>query len=180
MATFERYLSLPPEPVSVVEARQFVRRTLAEWRCDELRDAAGQIVTELATNAVLHAGTPFTVIVTMARVVRIEVHDRSPIVPELKSVSTSATTGRGLMVVQALAQSWGVARAPDGKCVWAELTPVGDRAESARRGIPRRRSPLTGASSATAGSADSSAAEHDGAVEAAAVPGGAGRQTRGA
>ena len=85
---------------------------------------AALIVTELATNAVVHARSEFTVaIASSGGAVRIEVRDGSTHAPTTRVPSPSMTGGRGLSIVDALASAWGVLRAGDGKVVWVQLLP---------------------------------------------------------
>lgn len=86
--------------------------------------AAAQVVSELATNAVLHARTPFEVrLVLTDDYVRIEVHDDVRRLPSRRFFSDQAASGRGLAVVEHLSDSWGVVPDGDGggKTVWAEV-----------------------------------------------------------
>jgi anti-sigma regulatory factor (Ser/Thr protein kinase) len=103
-------------------ARHFALDTLRAWDDDELLDDAAVIVTELATNAVLHARSGFTVGVSRSpQAVRIAVHDASPKRPEPRDASLVATSGRGLGIVATLANQWDVESIDAGKTVWAEL-----------------------------------------------------------
>jgi anti-sigma regulatory factor (Ser/Thr protein kinase) len=80
------------------------------------------IVTELATNAVIHAGSPFSVeIRASGSSVSISVGDASRAKPALRHGNPAAVSGRGLRIIDALAASWGVDLAKDGKTVWAVL-----------------------------------------------------------
>jgi two-component sensor histidine kinase len=91
--------------------RQFVRDL--EWSEDDESDMRlSLLVSELATNAVLHARTSFAVRVTMtAKAIRVSVTDHSFLHP----------TGRGLHLVDSLSDRWGVLLEPPGKTVWFEL-----------------------------------------------------------
>jgi CheY-like chemotaxis protein/anti-sigma regulatory factor (Ser/Thr protein kinase) len=112
------------EPSSVPEAREFVRGLLRDWGADHLFDEASLVVTELAANAVLHAGSPYEVRLTHADgVLRIEVADEDPGTPEPQPFSAVAETGRGIVLVAAVSASWGIDARPDGKVTWAELRP---------------------------------------------------------
>jgi CheY-like chemotaxis protein/anti-sigma regulatory factor (Ser/Thr protein kinase) len=112
------------DPSSVPEAREFVRRLLRDWGADHLFDEASLVVTELAANAVLHAGSPYEVRLTHADgVLRIEVADGDPGTPEPQPFSAVAETGRGIVLVSAISASWGIDARPDGKVTWAELRP---------------------------------------------------------
>lgn len=105
-------------------AREFVRRWLQEWGADHVFDEASLVVTELAANAVLHADSPYEVrIIGTDGVVRIEVADGGTGTPEPQPFSAVAETGRGIVLVSALAASWGIEDRPDGKVTWAELRP---------------------------------------------------------
>jgi anti-sigma regulatory factor (Ser/Thr protein kinase) len=104
-------------------ARHFVADILARWgHAEALLEDARLIVTELATNAVLHAQAPFSV-TTRAEGsrVRVSVRDRSPVGPTLREHDPAALSGRGLRLVATLSTDWGVDLADDGKTVWAEL-----------------------------------------------------------
>lgn len=116
-------LSLAPEPSSVGAARRFLRATLEQWGVGELEYAANQALTELATNAVIHARTPFEVTIEWADdVLRVLVVDRSPQLPVQRSYRADAATGRGLAVVSSLCRSWGSEPRAGGKAVWFDLT----------------------------------------------------------
>ena len=120
--------TFPPAPASVRAARCFVGSVLAEWGLRAAYDAAEMLVSEVVTNAVLHARTPFTVTVTRsADAVRVSVNDGSPAVPQQRMYGPDATTGRGMRLVASLSLRWGVE--PDdagGKEVWFEVSTAGD------------------------------------------------------
>jgi DNA-binding NarL/FixJ family response regulator len=104
-------------------ARAFVRRTLEEWRMAN-RDEAMLVVTELAANAVLHAGSSYRVRLSSSPgLLRIEVSDCDAGTPEPQPFSSTAESGRGIVLVSAIATSWGIETAgSDGKVTWAELS----------------------------------------------------------
>ncbi|MFE7443066.1 ATP-binding protein [Streptomyces chartreusis] len=115
-------------------ARLLTERQLADW---EVRfEVAEQVVAELAANAVLHGRVPgrdFRLRLTLHTdgALRIEVTDaRGDRIPQVRdAVSGDAESGRGLLIVAAYAERWGVDEAPaDCKTVWAELPP--DRGKS--------------------------------------------------
>lgn len=116
-------VTLPANVSSVPTARHFVESLLVGWGLKELGWTATLIVSELAANAALHArGDRFTVTVSTAGDgVRLELHDSSVRLPQQRSYSSEATTGRGLKLVSDLAQEWGVEPTPRGKVVWAVL-----------------------------------------------------------
>jgi anti-sigma regulatory factor (Ser/Thr protein kinase) len=105
------------------DARHFVTAVLEGWGCGGLfLDDAKLIVTELATNAVMHADSPFSVLTRADESgVRITVGDCSISRPAVRACNPLATSGRGLQLVRALAVDWGVEFTAGGKTVWAEL-----------------------------------------------------------
>lgn len=109
-------------PVSVGRARAFVASRLASHGLAHLEDDIRLVVSELATNAVTHAATPFTV--TIERTggsVRVTVDDGSLDHPKVGSPGDSALNGRGLLLVHQLSSQWGVSGRSDrgAKGVWA-------------------------------------------------------------
>src|SRR5205085_1114031 len=90
------------------------------------------ITTELVTNAVAHARTPFTVTIDLAgQRLRVEICDGCTAQPVIQRAPTETDIGgRGLLIVAALADRWGVESEVDGKSVWFESTvPKGVGAE---------------------------------------------------
>ena len=118
--------SLPPEPTSARACRRFLLSTLEEWDADEFADDAVLLLSELVTNAVLHAGTEIDVEVQLdGDVLRIEVGDGDPRLPTVRHYSLLSGTGRGLALVAETARSWDVEALPSGKRVWFELEASG-------------------------------------------------------
>ncbi len=118
--------SLAPLPTSVRTARRFVRATLAETTADGDRvDSAELLVSELVTNALVHAGSQIGLAVDVfVDAVRIQVADDSPDHPVRRQPDESATTGRGWQLVELLADDFGVADSRTGKVSWFTLGPV--------------------------------------------------------
>lgn len=119
-----------PEPASSRDARQVVARVLERAGLDDLVTSVSLVVSELATNAVLHARTAFSVRLRISReVARIEVEDAAGGRPVIRHFSSHATSGRGLRLVDGLSRAWGVTAGAGGKgkVVWAEIVadPVG-------------------------------------------------------
>lgn len=81
------------------------------------------MLSELATNAVKHAGSAFEVGAAYdGRRLRVEVFDADPSVPQVQWVPAGATSGRGLLIVETLSDAWGVTAVEGGgKAVWFEL-----------------------------------------------------------
>ena len=117
------------DSASVPAARRFVRDALRGWQLDASEDAAVQLTSELATNALLHARSDFTVgLVVSRQAVRVEVRDRSAAMPVPRAFSTTSTTGRGLRLLAAYGLRWG-ARPLSGlsgggyrKLVWVDVS----------------------------------------------------------
>jgi DNA-binding NarL/FixJ family response regulator len=113
---------LAPELQSAGRARKFVDETLRRWDCGEQLDIVTLLVSEVVTNAIVHAGTEVEVSVQLTpEAVRIEVTDKQAGVPEPRQATDDETSGRGLAMVDALASGWGVEARPGGKVVWFEV-----------------------------------------------------------
>lgn len=114
---------LAPHPESVGEARRMVRRSLARAGRDDLAETAGLLVSEVVTNALVHAGTPIDVTVSVtADGLRVEVEDGSPHLPSRRDYAPTAGTGRGMMLLEQMVDDWGVVAGDHGKTVWFTLT----------------------------------------------------------
>lgn len=114
--------SFPAELDSVRAARRVAAGLLDGGSPRELAEDAAIVVTELASNAVLHASSGFTLTISRsAGMVRIAVRDNSPLVPRDDDRPFDVAVGHGLSVVAQLARAWDVEGLPDGKVVWAEL-----------------------------------------------------------
>jgi anti-sigma regulatory factor (Ser/Thr protein kinase) len=109
-------------PTSAGKARRFVRSVLADVGPSELCEVAQLLVSELVTNAILHAGTELEVVVrVMADRVMVEVHDGGAGAATRRHYSATSGTGRGLVLVDELARDWGTVVTGRGKFVWFEL-----------------------------------------------------------
>ncbi len=131
---------------SVAASRQFVGDAVADLPKD-VRDAAILMMSELATNAIVHAATGFEVVVERTEdSVRVEVTDVGGGVPEVQSPLSSEAHGRGLQIVQQLSDEWGMIDNDDhsGKTVWytVRFDRVGgsEIGEAALRNVGGRRS----------------------------------------
>lgn len=119
--------SLPRLPESAAAARRMVRTALDVWHLPMLVDGASLVVTELVANAVDHArGSCIRVTVTRTGEtgVRIAVVDKDRKRPDLRPATPDDERGRGLWLVDAVSEVWGVDPLPWGKRVWAELGPL--------------------------------------------------------
>jgi anti-sigma regulatory factor (Ser/Thr protein kinase) len=113
----------PAERDAPGSARHFVTDAFLRWgQTGDLLDDAKLLVTELATNAVVHARSPFSVVVRAENSrVRVSVRDASPATPTLRDGGPGVPSGHGIRLVDALSADWGVELTADGKTVWAEL-----------------------------------------------------------
>jgi anti-sigma regulatory factor (Ser/Thr protein kinase) len=120
---------LPLTTESVPVARRFLRDLMIDSNTVADLDIATLLVTEIVTNAVLHALAPMTLCVEIdTDLVRVEVRDGSQLPPRVHAFSATAATGRGLRLLEDLAARWGVRPEPGGgKVVWFE---VGESSES--------------------------------------------------
>ena len=117
-------------PESVQKARAFVVSTLAGWDADEYEWPALLVVSELATNAVLHAQTAYEVhLILEPDSLSIEVRDGSVLTPGRRRYADDATTGRGMRLVTDVSTGWDVEVVQTGKIVRCALP---------RAGQPRR------------------------------------------
>lgn len=112
----------PPDLGSARAARRFVLSVMGLDHGTE--DEVELMVSELASNVILHACTPFTIRVDhdeANHVLRVECHDGARTLPVLKDYGPQAVTGRGLQIIDHLADRWGVEVDHDGKTVWFEV-----------------------------------------------------------
>jgi anti-sigma regulatory factor (Ser/Thr protein kinase) len=99
-------------------ARRFARTALAKQSSETL-DAIELMVSELATNCVQHAHSDFEIAIEVTRPrIRIEARDAGAGRPAPRSPAPSEPTGRGLRIVEAMSDDWGVVRSSHGKTVW--------------------------------------------------------------
>ncbi|MBO0914761.1 SpoIIE family protein phosphatase [Streptomyces laculatispora] len=122
---------VPPDRVATWElahdrttpaiARTLVRDRLEGWNLDEETiEATELIVSELITNAVRYGTPPLYLRLLLDRTLTCEVHDTSPVAPNLRHARTVDEGGRGLFIVSQLATHWGTRYGPDGKALWTE------------------------------------------------------------
>ena len=105
------------------------------------------LVSEVVTNALLHAGTDIDVAAVLGvDGLRVEVGDGSPHLPSRRRYAATAGTGRGLLMLESMVDDWGVTRRPAGKVVWFRISgpdldledPVELRGDHAGRSDGRR------------------------------------------
>jgi anti-sigma regulatory factor (Ser/Thr protein kinase) len=125
----------PAQAVAVTMCRRFVATSLADVPA-ETRCVAELMASELATNAITHAASEFTVRVEHDdHRIKVEVSDEGTALPCLRNPSEDEVHGRGLHIVNNLADTWGSRANPGGgKTIWFALHVGGNvaNAQSAR------------------------------------------------
>ncbi|WP_326613650.1 SpoIIE family protein phosphatase [Streptomyces scopuliridis] len=113
------------DPEGLRTARHMIRAAVAAWGARERSDEIELAADELITNALLHTdgGAVVTVRVLpgVERRMRVEVEDGSSALPHRRDAGYSGVSGRGLQLVEGLADEWGVESRGNGKCVWCEF-----------------------------------------------------------
>ncbi len=116
-------LELADDLASAARARRFVEEQCARWGFDAIVDDALLVVSELVTNAVVHAQSTSELRLTPGQgVLRIEVSDDGPAAPDPQLAGEDDEHGRGLLLISVLSAAWGTEASPSGgKVVWADL-----------------------------------------------------------
>ncbi|MEH0528998.1 SpoIIE family protein phosphatase [Streptomyces stelliscabiei] len=114
------------EPERIAGARQQVRELLHDWNCRDQVDSAVLLVSETLTNVLVHTDADALLVAEMTgdggkRRMRIEVTDASDDLPHKRHPGELASSGRGLVLMDVLADAWGVDPRGDGKSIWFEL-----------------------------------------------------------
>jgi anti-sigma regulatory factor (Ser/Thr protein kinase) len=118
---YDCVVTLEPAVASVRTGRELVRRTL-QWVDQERLDIAVLLADELIANAVDHGAPPVVLSMTgSADRVVVAVTDAGPGRPVVRTHDTEAVRGRGMMLVDRLADAWGVDPLTPGKRVWFEV-----------------------------------------------------------
>ena len=113
-----------PESANINAARSLVRNSLEPLDDEQLAEL---LTAELSSNAVDHARTAFTVAISHddEGMLTVEVHDHDPAPPVVQPLDPTKRRGRGLRLVDALSQEWGVTTTDGGgKTVWFRLAPT--------------------------------------------------------
>jgi anti-sigma regulatory factor (Ser/Thr protein kinase) len=119
---YREVISFDPDVVAAADVRHRVEELLTVWGIRNGFDAIRLLVSELVVNVVRHVRRAgWVVIERQPDGVRVEVHDGSSAVPELRFPTADVEEGRGLQIVQSLADRWGVEYAGFRKCVWFEI-----------------------------------------------------------
>ena len=120
--------ALALDRMSPRRSRQLARIVLAGWCDDEVLTAVELLISELVANGVEHAQTNVDVRIAVgATMVRVEVADRNPALPIMRTPRVDSPNGRGMRIVDGTASRWGVLARRTGKSVWFEI-PRFDRA----------------------------------------------------
>ena len=115
-------LALEKGPAAAGAARAFVAELCRRWGCLDVVDSAELVVSELVTNAVVHARShPQLLVSHRGRTLHLEVSDDSHSSPEPRDPTIDDEHGRGLLLVAAFSAAWGVEPTSSGKRIWAEL-----------------------------------------------------------
>jgi anti-sigma regulatory factor (Ser/Thr protein kinase) len=122
-ATWSHEICLPCAPRSPARARAFVCEHLVEHRLLYLVDTIRLVVSELATNAMAHALTPFTVTLSQQeQTVTLAVRDESTVIPTPATPHIMDTSGRGLTIVDILSTDCGCRVDDEGaKTMWSSF-----------------------------------------------------------
>lgn len=123
LTSWTHTVSLSPDPSSAARARDFVCAHLLVHGLPGLVDDVRLVVSELTTNALQHAATPFSLtLMREGHSVLVSVQDSSPRLPQVVATDTTRLRGRGLAIVERLSVGWGVDVAADrSKAVWARF-----------------------------------------------------------
>ena len=115
-------LIVPSLPASIASVRRFAVAACRSSGLVQLCDTLALLVSEVATNALVHGTGDVQVrVVARGEVLRVEVADDSPTMPVPRQAAPLEEGGRGLALVESLSRAWGVERVDGGKIVWFEL-----------------------------------------------------------
>ncbi|MFD0374704.1 SpoIIE family protein phosphatase [Streptomyces sp. NPDC127112] len=116
----------PGDPEALVAARHMIGTAVRAWGARSRADEIELVADELIVNALMHTEGPAIVTLRVLsgpqRRLRVEVEDRSSALPRRREAGEAGVSGRGLMLVDRLADVWGVEPRGSGKCVWCEFT----------------------------------------------------------
>ncbi|MCX4981978.1 SpoIIE family protein phosphatase [Streptomyces sp. NBC_00572] len=114
------------EPERIAEAREQMRQLLHDWADEDQLDSAVLMVSEMVTNVLVHTDGDALFVAEVAcgeksRRLRVEVSDTSDELPHKRHPGEMASSGRGLLLMEMLADAWGVDPRGEGKAIWFEL-----------------------------------------------------------
>ncbi|MFJ9618712.1 ATP-binding protein [Streptomyces noursei] len=128
-------VELQAVPARIGHVREIVSAQLRHWHLDALIDPASLGVTELLANVHRHARPSKQCTVELCVLLdqlTVSVHDLDPRLPRLRTADSWETSGRGLALIAALSESWGVRPHAPGKVVWFTLPALTAAPEGAR------------------------------------------------
>jgi serine phosphatase RsbU (regulator of sigma subunit) len=111
---------LPDDPLAASTARHHIRAQLAAWSLDPLADSTELIASELIANVIRHAHGPIQMRLIRSDKLICEVFDGSETTPRIRRTSWTDEGGRGLQLVAALSDRWGMRYLTTGKSIWSE------------------------------------------------------------
>jgi anti-sigma regulatory factor (Ser/Thr protein kinase) len=118
-------IELPTDKLAPGAARGVLSALLPAWRLAGLVEDATLIVSEMVTNAVRHAPDSASVELELLAVedqtLRISLADGSTVKPMIRELANETPTGRGMHIVEQVAEAWGAEEHENGKRVWVEL-----------------------------------------------------------
>ncbi|WP_432484946.1 ATP-binding protein [Kineococcus esterisolvens] len=115
-------VALPADLSAARRARGFLRETLCRVHQEAVLEQALLLLSELAVNAVRHGAPPVRAVVDCrVRVLHLSVSDGSRERPQHRRSPVQAESGRGVDLVDALSEAWGVQLVPSGKTVWCDV-----------------------------------------------------------
>ncbi|MBY8842229.1 SpoIIE family protein phosphatase [Streptomyces sp. SP2-10] len=125
------------EPDRIAEARRHLRELLHDWNSAEQVDAAVLLVSEMVTNVLVHTDADALLLAEVTgeeagRRLRVEVFDTGDDLPHKRRPGELASSGRGLMLIGLLADTWGVDPRGEGKSIWFDLCEPTDAPEDAQ------------------------------------------------
>ncbi|SFC54225.1 ATP-binding SpoIIE family protein phosphatase [Streptomyces aidingensis] len=114
------------EPARIAEARHQLAELLHDWGSQEQLDGAVLMLSELLTNVLVHTDSDAVLVTELTgqpgeRLLRVAVTDTSDVMPHRREPGELASSGRGLLLMEVLADAWGVDPRGDGKTTWFEL-----------------------------------------------------------
>ncbi|NEC04294.1 SpoIIE family protein phosphatase [Streptomyces sp. SID7909] len=113
------------DPEALSSARHMIRAAVRAWGAKDRADEVELAADELVTNALMHtdggAIVTIRVLTGPERRLRVDVEDRSSALPRRREAGEAGVSGRGLLLVDQLADAWGVESRGTGKCVWSEF-----------------------------------------------------------
>ncbi|MEU9554579.1 SpoIIE family protein phosphatase [Streptomyces fumanus] len=114
------------EPERIATARRHLRELLHDWASEDQKESAVLLLSEMLTNVLVHTDADALLVAEVTgapgeRRIRVEVSDTGDDLPHRRRPGEMASSGRGLMLIELLADEWGVAPRGEGKSIWFDL-----------------------------------------------------------